>query len=124
MANTHPKGRNVEKHWQTISVYSRHDLSHIVRCRKLNFSPDERLNLHICPDQVRLKPSMEDGYAWSVSESKEYLLDTSLSRGSVGRYDIIMEELGRSIEAVTPASLQKTEALHTVPAKVSNRLSV
>ncbi|KAB8078094.1 hypothetical protein BDV29DRAFT_153018 [Aspergillus leporis] len=77
----------------------------------------ERLNLHICPDQVRLKPSMEDGYAWSVSESKEYLLDTSLSRGSVGRYDIIMEELGRSIEAVTPASLQKTEALHTVPAK-------
>lgn len=50
---------------------------------------------------------MEDGYAWSVSEEKRHLLETTLGRGTVGLYQNIIDEIGKSIEAVDPRILQK-----------------
>lgn len=88
---------------------------------------DQKLNVSIPPEQVRLKPSPEHRYAWSVCKSKQHLLEVSLSNGTVGRYESIMEELGRSIEAVAPESLQNrlannpspTEVKSTVPGGIS-----
>ncbi|KAB8212727.1 hypothetical protein BDV33DRAFT_210953 [Aspergillus novoparasiticus] len=87
----------------------------------------QKLNVSIPPEQVRLKPSPEHRYAWSVCKSKEHLLEVSLSNGTVGRYESIMEELGRSIEAVAPESLQnrlannpsRTEVKSSVPGGIS-----
>ena len=67
---------------------------------------DDRLGLVVAPSDVRLQPSVGDKYAWSVTESKKSLLQTNLSSGSVGLYRSICEELGRSLEAVTPQTLQ------------------
>lgn len=50
---------------------------------------------------------MEDGYAWSVSEEKRHLLETTLGRGTVGLYQNIIDEIGKSIEAVDPRIFQK-----------------
>ncbi|KAJ5837647.1 uncharacterized protein N7525_002835 [Penicillium rubens] len=66
----------------------------------------DRLGLVVAPSDVRLQPSVGDKYAWSVTESKKSLLQTNLSSGSVGLYRSICEELGRSLEAVTPQTLQ------------------
>ncbi|KAF7589638.1 hypothetical protein BBP40_004011 [Aspergillus hancockii] len=77
----------------------------------------ERLRLSISPDQVRWKPSTDDGYAWSVCGSKKYLLNTSLSNGTVGRYDTIIKELGRSIEVVMLATLQKKQGAQAKSSK-------
>ncbi|KAJ5230974.1 hypothetical protein N7489_011682 [Penicillium chrysogenum] len=66
----------------------------------------DRLGLVVAPSQVRLQPSAGDGYAWSVTESKKSLLQSNLGGGSVGLYRSICEELGRSLEAVTPQTLQ------------------
>lgn len=68
---------------------------------------DERLGLLVDPGQVRLQPSTQDGYAWSVTKSKESLLQTSLSNSTVGLYQAIREELGRSLEAVSPRTLRQ-----------------
>ncbi|OQD77405.1 hypothetical protein PENANT_c106G08603 [Penicillium antarcticum] len=65
----------------------------------------DRLGLVVAPCQVRLQPSAGDGYAWSVTESKKSLLQSNLGSGSVGLYRSIREELGRSLEAVTPQTL-------------------
>ncbi|KAJ5453901.1 uncharacterized protein N7458_004857 [Penicillium daleae] len=62
----------------------------------------ERLGLKVPAHQVRLQPCPEDGYAWSVAEGYEYLLATNLGTGSVGKYNSIINNLGRSMEAVDP----------------------
>lgn len=81
---------------------------------------DERLGLLVAPSQVRLQPSTQDGYAWSVTKSKESLLQTSLSNGTVGLYQAIREELGRSLEAVSPRILRQGGEEHgTQPDSVS-----
>ncbi|KAJ6022344.1 hypothetical protein N7499_002891 [Penicillium canescens] len=67
---------------------------------------NDRLGLVVAPSQVRLQPSAGDGYAWSVTESKKSLLQSNLGGGSVGLYRSICEELGWSLEAVTPQTLQ------------------
>lgn len=64
--------------------------------------PDKRLGLVVAPGEIRLKPQPEDGYAWSVTPEKAYLLDTSLSNGNVSFYQTICKEIGRSLEAVLP----------------------
>ncbi|KAK9847350.1 hypothetical protein MYU51_019563 [Penicillium brevicompactum] len=69
-----------------------------------------RLGLVVAPSQVRLQPSAGDGYAWSVTESKKSLLQSNLGSGSVGLYRSICEELGRSLEAVTPQTLQVAQS--------------
>lgn len=61
---------------------------------------------------MRLQPSVEDGYAWSVLQGKEYLLDTNLGNGTVGRYQDIRQQLGPSLEAVAPERLQPKGAGH------------
>ncbi|KAH1310236.1 hypothetical protein KXW65_006032, partial [Aspergillus fumigatus] len=63
----------------------------------------DRLGLRIQPQAVRLQPAPEDGYTWSVTDSKAHLMKTSLSSGTVGLYDAICKEIGRSIEAVRPS---------------------
>ena len=60
----------------------------------------------MAPNQVRLQPRAEDGYAWSVTEPNRHLLQSSLSGGNVRLYRSICDELGRSLEAVTPKTLQ------------------
>ncbi|KAH8430174.1 uncharacterized protein LDX57_007844 [Aspergillus melleus] len=67
---------------------------------------DYRLGLRINPNEVRLQPAPQDGYIWSVTDSKAHLLETPLSNGTVGLYEEICRELGRSLEAVRPAVLQ------------------
>ncbi|KAJ5117892.1 hypothetical protein N7526_010915 [Penicillium atrosanguineum] len=74
---------------------------------------DERLGLLVAPNAVRLQPSAQDGYAWSVTKSKESLIQTSLSNGSVGLYRAIREELGRSLEAVSPRILRQDGEEHS-----------
>ncbi|CAG8231427.1 unnamed protein product [Penicillium salamii] len=69
-----------------------------------------RLGLVVAPGHVRLQPSAGDGYAWSVTESKKSLLQSNLGSGSVGLYRSICEELGRSLEAVTPQTLQVAQS--------------
>ncbi|CAG8902347.1 unnamed protein product [Penicillium nalgiovense] len=70
----------------------------------------DRVGLVVAPSQVRLQPSAGDGYAWSVTESKKSLLQSNLGSGSVGLYRSICEELGRSLEAVTPQTLQVAQS--------------
>ncbi|KAJ5940467.1 hypothetical protein N7516_000635 [Penicillium verrucosum] len=65
------------------------------------------------PQHVRLHPPFEDGYAWSVLQGKEYLLDKTLGNGTVGRYEEIIEEVGSSFEAVTPQRHQPECAEHS-----------
>ncbi|KAJ6171558.1 hypothetical protein N7470_000625 [Penicillium chermesinum] len=67
-----------------------------------------QLGLAIPPDRVRLQPSADDGYAWSVSNAQKHLLETPLGRGTVGLYQEIIAELGKSIEAVRPQTPQGT----------------
>lgn len=69
-------------------------------------SADDRLGIVVEPIKVRLQPSVQDGYAWSVTASHASLLKTCLSNGGVGFYQTICKELGRSLEAVTPETLQ------------------
>ncbi|KAF4767694.1 hypothetical protein HAV15_009602 [Penicillium sp. str.  len=77
------------------------------RCREaLAAHIYERLRLSIPPQCVRLQPSVEDSYAWSVLPGKEYLLDTNLGNGTVGRYQDIVQQLGSSLEAATPQRQQ------------------
>ncbi|KAJ1713272.1 hypothetical protein NYO67_4569 [Aspergillus flavus] len=65
----------------------------------------DSLGLRIAPSDVRLQPSQDDGYAWSVTDRSAHLLRGSLSNGTVGQYDAICAELGVSIEAVRPEVL-------------------
>lgn len=62
----------------------------------------ERLGVKVEPQDVRLQPSEDSCYAWSVMPGKEYLLDTNLGRGCTGLYQEIQQHLGSTIEAVTP----------------------
>lgn len=81
------------------------------QCREaLSAHIHDRLGLVVAPGQVRLQPSAGDGYAWSVTESKKILLQSNLGSGSVGLYRSIREELGRSLEAVAPQTLQVVQS--------------
>ncbi|KAJ5893248.1 hypothetical protein N7495_004939 [Penicillium taxi] len=53
-----------------------------------------------------------DGYAWSVTEPNKHLLQSSLSGGNIRLYRSICEELGRSLKAVTPETLQTSPSDH------------
>lgn len=63
---------------------------------------DERLGLAVPPTRIRLHPSPADGYTWAVAASQRELLDCSLSNGTLGKYQAICEEIGDSLEAITP----------------------
>ncbi|CAG7951589.1 unnamed protein product [Penicillium salamii] len=80
-----------------------------------------RLGLVVAPGQVHLQPSAGDGYAWSVTESNKSLLQSNLGSGSVGLYRSICEELGRSLEAVTPQTLQVAQSERDHLAKEETR---
>ncbi|CAG8074424.1 unnamed protein product [Penicillium salamii] len=83
----------------------------------------DRLGLVVAPSQVRLQPSAGDGYAWSVTEYKKSLLQSNLGSGSVGLYRSICEELGRSLEAVAPQTLQVAQSERGHLAKEETRLA-
>lgn len=71
---------------------------------------DNRLRLVVPPEKVRLHPRPEDGYAWSVAGANADLLKSSLSGGSTRLYQLICRELGRSLEAVNPQSLDSSQS--------------
>ncbi|CAG8890539.1 unnamed protein product [Penicillium salamii] len=70
----------------------------------------DRLRLVVAPERVRLQPRPEDGYAWSVARTNANLLKSSLSSGSTRLYQLICRELGRSLEAVNPQSLDTSRS--------------
>ncbi|CAG8245402.1 unnamed protein product [Penicillium salamii] len=70
----------------------------------------DRLHLVVAPERVRLQPRPEDGYAWSVARTNAGLLKSSLSSGSTSLYQLICRELGRSLEAVNPQSLDTSQS--------------
>ena len=106
MRSVHSPDNSAARHWQPISV------GHFIPSawRKKLMLSDNRLGLVVAPSQVRLQPSAGDGYAWSVTDSKKSLLQSNLGSGSVGLYRSIREELGRSLEAVTPQTLQVAQS--------------
>ncbi|CAG7935238.1 unnamed protein product [Penicillium salamii] len=69
----------------------------------------DRLRLVVAPERVRLQPRPEDGYAWSVARTNANLLKSSLSSGSTRLYQVICRELGHSLEAVNPQSLDTSQ---------------
>ncbi|KAJ5471987.1 hypothetical protein N7539_008556, partial [Penicillium diatomitis] len=76
---------------------------------------DDRLGVVVDPAQVRLQPSPDDGYAWSIAEPMAFLLKSPLSSSSVKNLQIICKELGHSLEATTPTDgfQTRTETNHT-----------
>ncbi|CAG8890709.1 unnamed protein product [Penicillium salamii] len=73
---------------------------------KLRKQCREALAAHI----FRLQPRPEDGYAWSVTRANAGLLKSSLSSDSTSLYQLICRELGRSLEAVNPQSLDNSRS--------------
>ena len=71
---------------------------------------DNRLHLVVAPERVRLQPRPEDGYAWSVTRTNAALLKSNLSSGTINLYQKILKELGPSLEAVNPQSLDTSQS--------------
>ena len=71
---------------------------------------DDRLGLVIAPELVRLQPRPEDRYAWSVTKPNDFLLQSSLSSGTISLYQSICQALGHSLEAVTPQTLVSSQS--------------
>ncbi|KAH8430081.1 uncharacterized protein LDX57_007751 [Aspergillus melleus] len=90
--------------WLLISVANKTAYHAVMSLR--DWAWHNRLGLRIDPNEVRLQPAPQDGYVWSVTDSKAHLLETPLSNGTVGLYEEICRELGHSLEAVRPAVLQ------------------
>lgn len=88
------------------------------QCREaLSIHIYDRLGLVVAPAQVRLQPPPGYGYAWSVTESMAFLLKSNLSSGTVGLFQTIYKELGRSLEAVSPQVLQNAQSSPTTEAR-------
>ncbi|KAJ5055846.1 hypothetical protein NUH16_008881 [Penicillium rubens] len=65
----------------------------------------DRLRIVVAPEKVRLQPRPGDGYAWSVTSANAGVLKSSLSSGKIHLYRKICNEIGHSIEAVSPHTL-------------------
>jgi hypothetical protein len=102
MRNAPGSAKFVAKLWQAISVCP---LPRLYKEPNKLTNPDDRLGIKIDPQAVRLQPAPEDGYAWSITDSKRHLLKSCLSNGTVGLYDEICKEIGHSIEAVRPTGV-------------------
>ncbi|KAJ5917580.1 hypothetical protein N7466_011134 [Penicillium verhagenii] len=83
----------------------------------------ERLGLMVPPGRVRLQPSIQDGYAWSASASKQHLLTRNLASGTVGFYQDIMDGLGQSIEAVAPEIIRTVGQNHHTDSATEFKIS-
>ncbi|CAG8024039.1 unnamed protein product [Penicillium salamii] len=70
----------------------------------------DRLRIVVTPEKVRLQPRPEDGYAWSVTSPNAGLLKSSLSSGNIHLYREICNEIGHSIEAVSPHTLGHSQS--------------
>ncbi|CAI7622228.1 unnamed protein product [Penicillium viridicatum] len=71
---------------------------------------DDRLRIVVAPEKVRLQPRPEDGYAWSVTSANASVLKSSLSSGKIHLYRKICNEIGHSIEAVSPYALGHSQS--------------
>ena len=67
-----------------------------------------QLGFTVKPDQVRLQPRIDDGYAWIRQPEREHLFTKQLSKHSVGGYMELCRELGTSIEAMPHPDLTVT----------------
>ncbi|KAJ5544012.1 hypothetical protein N7494_005291 [Penicillium frequentans] len=81
-----------------------------VFCQQDVIIEDNRLHLVVAPERVRLQPRPEDGYAWSVTRTNAALLKSNLSSGTINLYRKILKELGPSLEAVNPQSLETSQS--------------
>ena len=83
-------------------------LSPLLRTRvRLNLGADSTLGTGVEPAQVRLLPDLQDTYSWSVLPERKHLFTKQLSKHSVGAYMELCREVGKSFEAVVPASVTK-----------------
>lgn len=81
---------------------------------------DDRLRIVVAPEKVRLQPRPEDGYAWSVTIANASVLKSSLSSGKIHLYRKICNEIGHSIEAVSPHALGHSQSnTSCIPREVS-----
>ncbi|CAP94183.1 Pc16g15130 [Penicillium rubens Wisconsin 54-1255] len=71
---------------------------------------DDRLGIVVAPEKVRLQPRPEDGYPWSVTSANASVLKSSLSSGKIHLYRKICNEIGHSIEAVSPHALGHSQS--------------
>lgn len=82
---------NVKTSWYDLFVHRlMSELSRLI---------ENRLGLMIDPSQVRLQPTVEDGYVWRPFPEKEHLFKKQLSKHSVGAYMELCRDVGRSFEA-------------------------
>jgi hypothetical protein len=59
------------------------------------------LGIEVQPVQVRLKPSIEDGYKWRILPERQHLFIKQLNKHSVGAYMELYREVGKFFKAVT-----------------------
>ena len=74
---------------------------------RLNPGADSTLGIVVEPAHVRLLPELQDGYSWSVLPERKHLFKKQLSKHSIGAYMELCREVGKSFEAVVPASVNK-----------------
>ncbi|OQE10588.1 hypothetical protein PENFLA_c087G08100 [Penicillium flavigenum] len=69
-----------------------------------------RLRIVVAPEKVRLQPRPEDGYTWSITSANAGLRKSSLSSGNIHLYRSICNEIGHSLEAVSPQTLRTSQS--------------
>ena len=74
---------------------------------RLNLGADSNLGIVVELAQVRLLPDLQDSYSWSVLPERKHLFTKQLSKHSVGAYMELCREVGKSFEAMVPASVTK-----------------
>ncbi|CVL09322.1 uncharacterized protein FMAN_15486 [Fusarium mangiferae] len=79
-----------------------------VLCNHINST----LGITLDPSQVRLHPSRDDPYRWSVSPGKEYLFEKNLSDQSLGIYKELHDGINIYFEATKAPSRRLSEPLH------------
>lgn len=66
--------------------------------------PDQKLGIEVHPSDVRTNPKRKDPYSWRVLCGKEeffsQIFSKNLSEHSIGTYRLLIDEVGKTFEAV------------------------
>ncbi|KAL7940600.1 hypothetical protein V8C42DRAFT_356148 [Trichoderma barbatum] len=86
------------------------------QCReKLSQHIHQKLGIEVCPSDVRLNPKRRDPYSWRVLYGKEdffsQIFSKNLSDHSIGTYRLLIEEVGKTFEAVNTEILSSLSSL-------------
>ena len=72
------------------------------------------------PDEVRLRPTLDDRYGWSYLPESAHLFMKQLSKHNITQYKQLCRELGRTFEAVlVEGASSETRTLGIVPVFLS-----